>query len=88
LVFFIPNFVFKIGSGVVLKNRPEVDFTHILRAAFTGADPPRSAKKTDGWTVFFALLGYVRIKASSKMCQFHQHFTCEFFIRMLCAAFL
>jgi hypothetical protein len=33
-----------------------INFTNILRTAFTRADP-KSAKKTDDFIVFFALLG-------------------------------
>ncbi len=39
-----------------------VNFTNILNAAFKNADP-KSAKKTDSLTVFFALLGFVLAKA-------------------------
>jgi len=42
------------------------DFTNILREAFTQTDP-KSAKKTDGLTVFFVLLGSARIKGFRKM---------------------
>jgi hypothetical protein len=47
-----------ITSTGNLKNAflNNMDFTNILRAAFTLADP-KSAKKTDALTVFFALLG-------------------------------
>ena len=47
-----------IGTGV--------NFTNILRAAFTRADP-KSAIKLLILTVFFALLGSVRIKAARRM---------------------
>jgi len=43
-----------------------VDFTSILHIAFMRADP-KSAKKIDGLTVFFALLGSAFVKASFKM---------------------
>jgi len=36
-------------------NQPGVDFTNILCKALTRTDP-KSAKKTDGLTAFFALL--------------------------------
>jgi len=45
---------------------PRFDFTNILHAGFTRADLKR-AKKTDGLTAFFALLGYSHAKAASKM---------------------
>jgi len=53
-------------SGGHLQVSPGVDFTNILRAAFTLSDP-KSTKKTDGLTVFFALFGFSRIKAVCKM---------------------
>jgi len=37
-----------------------------LGAAFTRTDP-KSAIKTDGWTIFFPLLGYAFIKAALNM---------------------
>ena len=45
---------------------PRVNFTNILRAAFTRVDP-KSAKKMLNLTVFFALLGSVRVKAACRM---------------------
>jgi len=45
---------------------PGVNFTNILCAAFTRADP-KSTKKTDDFTVFFVLLGSARVKASFEM---------------------
>jgi len=48
------------------SNAPGVDYTNILCATFTLADP-KSAKKTDGLNVFFELLGSARIKALPKM---------------------
>ena len=42
-----------------------VNFTNILRAAFTGADP-KSAIKLLNLTVFFALLGSARVKAACR----------------------
>ncbi len=44
---------------------PWVNFINILRKAFTSSDP-KSAKKTFSLTVFFGLLGYECIKASSR----------------------
>jgi len=43
-----------------------VNFTNILRAAFTRADP-KNAKKLFNLTVFFALLGSSRVKAARRM---------------------
>ena len=43
-----------------------VDFTNVLQAAFTHADP-KSAKKLLYLTVFFALLGSVQVKAAHRM---------------------
>jgi len=45
---------------------PGINFTNILFKAFTLKDP-KSAKKTDYLTVFFALLGSASVKASRKM---------------------
>jgi len=42
-----------------------VNFINSLQAAFESADP-ESAKKTDNFTVFFMLLGYVSVKATCK----------------------
>ncbi len=42
-----------------------VNFTNIIQAAFTHADPEQ-AKKTDNLTVFFMLLGSLGIKALLK----------------------
>jgi len=44
---------------------PVVNFNNILQAAFTRTDP-KSAKKTDNLTVFFAHLGSVHVKAARK----------------------
>ena len=46
--------------------RPGVNFTKVLKAAFTPADP-ESAKKTVKLSSFFALLGSSSVKAASKM---------------------
>jgi len=48
---------------MLMKSTPDFNVNNILRAAFTRADP-KSAKKTDDLTVFFALLGSVRSKAA------------------------
>jgi len=52
---------------MLMKLTPSVDFTNIVivHAAFLPADP-KSAKKTDSWTVFFALLGSAGVKAACK----------------------
>jgi len=49
-----------------MKLTPGVNFINILRKALACKDP-KSAKKTDGLTVFFALLGSAHIKAFCKM---------------------
>jgi hypothetical protein len=46
--------------------KAEVNFTNILLKAFNRADP-KSAKKTDSLSVFFALLGSAGVKALLKM---------------------
>ncbi len=48
-----------------MKNASGVNYTNILCAAFTHANP-KSAKMTDGLTVFFALLGSALVKAARK----------------------
>jgi len=45
---------------------PEVNFTNILRAAITSVDLI-SAKKADGLSVFYPLLGSAAVKAAHKM---------------------
>jgi len=45
---------------------PRVNFTNILLEAFTWADP-KSAERTGDLTVFFTILGSVRVKAARKM---------------------
>jgi len=44
---------------------PRVNFTDVLLKVFTGADP-ESAKKTDSFTVSFALLGSALVKAAHR----------------------
>jgi len=39
---------------MLAKLSPGVNFTNVLRAAFMRSDP-KSAKKTDNWTVFLRL---------------------------------
>ena len=46
--------------------KPGVNFTNVLRAAYTQADP-KSAIKLINLTVFFALLGSTRVKATCRM---------------------
>ncbi len=60
LILIFLNKIYFIGftSGV--------DFTNILCSAFMHADP-KSAKKTNGLTEFFAFLGSARVKADHKM---------------------
>jgi len=48
------------------KMAPGANFTNILRPAFTRTDS-KNAKNNDNLTVFFALLGSARFKASCKM---------------------
>ncbi len=52
-----------------------VDFFNILCAAFMHADPDR-AKKTDNLTVFFALLGFKRVKAAHTHIGVIDHMCC------------
>jgi len=47
------------------EKRQGVNFINVLRAAFTRTDP-KSVKKTDDLTVFFALLGTAHMKAALK----------------------
>jgi len=75
----------KAARKMLVKSTPGVNFTNILRAAFTTADP-KSAKNTLKTSVFFALLGSESVKAFHKMfvksyqsCQFHKNFTMSFF---------
>ena len=51
---------------LVKLTTPMVNFTNVLRAAFTRADP-KSTKKTVKLSSFFALLGSARVKAARKM---------------------
>jgi len=55
----------KAEHRMLMKLSPGVNFINVLQAVFTGTDP-KSAKKTDKSTVFFVLLGSVRVKASNK----------------------
>ena len=50
---------------MLLKSTPGVNFTNVLRAAFTPADP-ESGKKLLDLTVFFALLGSAGAKAAHR----------------------
>jgi len=60
------NIAFHFQKGwFVIQEKDEislVNFINILRAAFTRADP-KSTKKTDDLTVFFALSGSAHVKA-------------------------
>jgi len=49
-----------------MKSAPGVNFINVLWAAFMPSDP-ESAKKTDNFTVFFALLGSAHVKAVCKL---------------------
>jgi len=48
---------------MLMKLSPGINLINILRKAFTYADP-KSAKKTVGLTIVFALSGSARVKAS------------------------
>ncbi len=48
-----------------IASAPGVNFINILLAAFTSTDP-KSAKKTDSFTVSFALLGSALVKAAHR----------------------
>jgi len=54
------------ATSLSLSPSPWIDFIKVLRAAFMHTDP-KSTKKTDGLTIFFALLGSAHIKAVHKM---------------------
>ena len=57
---FTQNFVYMIRSRV-----PGVNFTNVLQAAFTHAEP-KSAIKLLSLTVFFELLGSAHVKAAQR----------------------
>ena len=57
---------YKNPHGFNKQQTPGADFTNILRAAFTRADP-KSVKKLLYLTVFLALLGSLHVKAAHKM---------------------
>jgi len=63
-VFFAPGPAHqpRAESETSCSYRSSVNFTNILRAAFTLADP-ESVKKIDNLTVFSTLLGSARVKA-------------------------
>ena len=58
------NYLFTKKKSLV--GLPGVNFTNVLQAAFTRADP-KSAKKTVKLSCFFALLGSARVKAARRM---------------------
>ena len=58
---FLPNAVHRCLLGL-MKSTPGVNFTNVLRAAFTRADL-KSAIKLLNLTVFFAILGSTCVKA-------------------------
>ncbi len=51
---------------MLMKFTPGVNFTNSLCSTFMGTDP-KSVKKTDSLTIFFALLGSACVKALRKM---------------------
>jgi hypothetical protein len=51
---------------MLMKLTTGVDFTNILHAAFRRADPI-SSKKTNGLTLFYAILGSALVNSASKM---------------------
>ncbi len=55
----------KAVSKTLVKLTTWLNFTNILHSAFASADPKR-AKKTDGFPVFFVLLGSLCVKAMPK----------------------
>ncbi len=57
------TYVQKGAHKILMKLTPGVNVTNILLAAFTCEDP-KSSKKTDGLTVFFAHLGSAHVKAA------------------------
>ena len=61
-----------------MKLTPGVNFTNILRVAFTLGDP-KSAKKDNQVMQPFALSG--SDEEIDPWCQFHQHFTSSFYAR-------
>jgi len=57
----------KFGTNLFSRKRiTGVNFINVLRAAFALADP-KSTKKTDNLTDFFALLGSACVKAARRM---------------------
>jgi len=55
----------EIWQKLVLHGTSGVNFIIILGAAFVHADP-KSVKQIYNFIVFFALLGFMRVKAASK----------------------
>ena len=55
-----------LAASTAIGKRPGVNFTNILRAAFTRADP-KSAKKLLELNDFFSLLGSAPVKAAHRM---------------------
>jgi len=62
----MPASAFALCAKILAKGTRGVDFTNVLREAFMQQDP-KSAKKTDRLTVIIVLLGFARVKASSKV---------------------
>jgi len=52
-------------GAVCMLTSPRVNFINILRAAFARTDP-KSTKKTYSLTIFFLLLGSVRVKTACR----------------------
>ena len=67
LIFFSVNFQV-LGGHIfcLLSLLPGVNFTNVLQASFMRADP-KSATKLINLTVFFALLGSARLKATRRL---------------------
>ena len=56
----------KAACKMLVKLTPGVNFTNVLQAAFTSADP-KSTKKTVKLSSFIALLGFAHVKAAHRM---------------------
>jgi len=56
-------FIFKWSSSLLDQSTSGVNFTNILCATYTRAIP-KAQKKTEGLTIFFALLGSLHVKAA------------------------
>ena len=65
LLTILNSFFSATGAGEASVTKPGVNFTNVLRAAFTRADP-KSAKKTVKLSSFIVLLGSARVKAACR----------------------